>query len=51
MSGRYLYCQNHECGTYLGSLGGSACQVCDWTDPEADDDDAADEHLADEQDS
>lgn len=30
MSGRYLYCQNHECGAYLGSLGGDDCHICGW---------------------
>lgn len=26
----YLYCQNTECGVYLGSLGGLSCGVCGW---------------------
>lgn len=30
MSGRYLYCQNTNCGEYLGSLGGDACSHCGW---------------------
>lgn len=30
MSGQYLYCQNTQCGVYLGSLGGDACEVCGW---------------------
>lgn len=34
MSGMYLYCQNTDCGTYLGSLGGDECNVCGWTNPE-----------------
>lgn len=34
MSGMYLYCQNTDCGTYLGSLGGNECNVCGWTNPE-----------------
>ena len=34
MSGMYLYCQNTDCGAYLGSLGGDACQHCGWTNPE-----------------
>lgn len=35
MSGMYLYCQNPECGVYLGSLGGNDCRVCEWVaDPE-----------------
>lgn len=31
MSGRYLYCQNTSCGTYLGSLGGNSCPLCGWS--------------------
>ncbi len=31
MSGRYLYCQNEQCGCYLGSLGGNFCPICDWS--------------------
>ena len=34
MSGMYLYCQNTDCGAYLGSLGGDDCQHCGWTNPE-----------------
>ncbi len=30
MSGLYLYCQNPDCGSYLGSLGGNNCQNCGW---------------------
>lgn len=30
MSGYYLYCQNHTCGVYLGSLGGNSCAICGW---------------------
>ena len=30
MSGRYLYCQNPECGEYLGSLGADECYLCGW---------------------
>lgn len=26
----YLYCQNTECNTYLGSLGGTECSACGW---------------------
>ncbi len=26
----YLYCQNTDCGAYLGSLGGSSCNLCGW---------------------
>jgi len=29
--GSYLYCQNTECGAYLGSLGGEACHLCGWS--------------------
>lgn len=28
----YIYCQNTECGNYLGSLGASSCNVCNWID-------------------
>ena len=28
-----LYCQNSECGEYLGSLGGDSCPYCGWTEP------------------
>lgn len=34
MSGTYLYCQNPECGVYLGSLGGDQCGICYWGNPE-----------------
>ena len=30
MSGRYLYCQNTSCGTYLGCSGGDSCSICGW---------------------
>ena len=30
MSGTYLYCQNQNCGEYLGSLGGDSCRLCGW---------------------
>lgn len=30
----YLYCQNPECRTYLGSLGGDHCKICGWVDEE-----------------
>lgn len=30
MSGTYLYCQNPDCGVYLGSLGGDDCHICGW---------------------
>lgn len=30
MSGEFLYCQNTSCGVYLGSLGGSSCEICGW---------------------
>ena len=33
----YLYCQNTECGVYLGSLGGSYCHICGWSCEESDD--------------
>jgi hypothetical protein len=29
----YLYCQNEDCGVYLGSLGGRHCQLCGWSAP------------------
>lgn len=29
----YLYCQNTDCGEYLGSLGGESCPHCGWTEP------------------
>lgn len=35
MSGRYLYCQNTECGVYLGSLGANRCSICGWVDWQA----------------
>lgn len=34
----YLYCQNTDCGEYLGSLGGKWCPHCDWTEPVCDKD-------------
>lgn len=34
MSGRYLYCQNPDCGNYLGSLGGNYCSICGWRIPD-----------------
>ncbi len=37
MSGRYLYCQNPECGEYLGSLGGNECHICGWKVEEEED--------------
>lgn len=30
MSGRFLYCPNPDCGTYLGSLGANHCRHCGW---------------------
>lgn len=30
----YLYCQNAECGGYLGSLGDTSCRHCGWAFPE-----------------
>lgn len=30
MGGRYLYCQNPDCGVYLGSLGANLCSLCGW---------------------
>lgn len=29
-----LYCQNHECGEYLGSLGADSCSSCGWSEPQ-----------------
>lgn len=29
----HLYCQNTDCGEYLGSLGGESCPHCGWTEP------------------
>lgn len=26
----YLYCQNTNCGEYLGGLGGKHCPICGW---------------------
>lgn len=28
-----LYCQNPECGVYLGSMGGDSCSLCGWSEP------------------
>lgn len=30
VSGTFLYCQNNECGVYLGSLGENSCWICGW---------------------
>lgn len=37
MSGLYLYCQNPDCGEYLGSLGGNDCYLCGWCSGRKDD--------------
>ncbi len=37
MAGMYLYCQNTDCGVYLGSLGGDHCNICGWVNPEPED--------------
>ena len=29
-----LYCGNHECMEYLGSLGGTHCTICGWSEPQ-----------------
>lgn len=26
----FLYCQNTDCGEYLGSLGADSCRLCGW---------------------
>lgn len=44
MSGRYLYCQNHECGVYLGSLGGDDCHICGWRSGTSEDQPESQEH-------
>ena len=46
MSGMYLYCQNNECGVYLGSLGGNSCNCCDWVNPDDDSEDERDDEAA-----
>lgn len=40
MSRAYLYCQNPECGEYLGSLGGESCGLCGWVSPPENEQDA-----------
>lgn len=32
----YIYCQNPDCGEYLGSLGGESCGLCGWLSPPED---------------
>lgn len=47
-----LYCQNHECGEYLGSLGADSCSSCGWSEsqdtslPPAEEFDSTDAELA-----
>lgn len=37
MSGRYLYCQNPECGIYLNASGDDECWSCGWHSCQCDD--------------
>lgn len=43
--GRHLYCQNTECGVYLGSLGGDSCHLCGWRAGETESDEPEDDEA------
>jgi len=48
MSGRYLYCQNSDCGIYLNASGADDCWSCGWRAGKVHDfDPSGDEHPED----